>query len=100
MVIGKIPRAECVTDNLIPANVIKTPVSITFNNDIVICGCPDLKWYRDAVMVVKSITHNKSTLLKNLSLDYILMLNNAIKVLAQKMIARIPRFVKNHMARN
>ena len=54
-VIGVLSTEESITQNLVPANVIERPVSLTFNNDIGMCDYPDLEWYGGVMSGVKSI---------------------------------------------
>ena len=99
-VICVLPTTETITQNLIPADVIERPISLSFNNDIGMCDDPDLEWYSDVVSIVKSMEDKKRLILDKLDLEYVQILIKDVKVLSDIIVSRVPRFVEFHIPRN
>ena len=61
------------------------------------CLPPDLEWYREMTCTVKSIEYKKATILDNLNLDYVDMLNKDVDDLRKCIVSQLPQFVSNHI---
>ena len=64
------------------------------------CLPPDLEWYRAKACNVKSIEYKKTTIIENLNLDYVEMLNKDVDDLRKCFVSRLPRVVSNHIPVN
>ena len=51
------------------------------------------------MIIVKSIEYNKTTPFENLNLEYVFMINDDVKILSQRVIARVYRFVEYRVPR-
>ena len=64
------------------------------------CDTPNLEWYREMVCNVESLEYHKQTLLENLNLDYVEMINKDVEDLRKCIVSRLSRFVSNHIPSN
>ena len=76
--IGTLPTMEDLDPVEEPQEFIEQVINLRFGYENESCATPDLEWYREMTCTVKSIEYKKTTILENLNLDYVDLINKDI----------------------
>ena len=95
--IGALPTMKDLDPVEEPQECIEHVINLRFGYENESCATPDLEWYRDMTCTIKSIEYKKATILDNLNLDYVDLINKDVDDLRKCIVSQLPQFVSNHI---